>query len=296
MRNRTLTRFVACGDIHARNNKPQYRKDNYWRAFRKKLLWVVEYANAQNARLLIAGDLFDSSRVPMHVTNIVTAILQNAIHKPYVVPGQHDLLYHTNIEDTPLFNLHMNNVVEILSGVYKDFTGVGFGQEIPPDANEFLIIHKSVTPAEPPFFLDDAVAAQSFMKEYPQFKYIISGDYHPWHYAEREGRSLINVGTLMRNKKDMHKHKPVVWLIDTEADTVEMKEVPHEPFEDVFDIEAIAYNEEHGIKIDTSKIQNMILEGSEALELDAVVWQVYKETKSTIDKNTVREVLEGCKI
>jgi len=291
-----ITKFVACGDLHARNNKPQYRKDDYWGAFRKKLTWIVDFANKQNARLLIAGDLFDSSRVPMHVTNIVTGILQTAKFTPYVVPGQHDLLYHTDIEDTPLFNLHINNVVEILSGVYDGFTGVGFGQEIPPDANQFLIIHKSVTPAEPPFFLDDAIAAQSMMKEFPQFKYTISGDYHPWHYAEREGRHLINVGALMRNQKTMHKHKPVVWLIDTEADKVEMKEVPHELFEDVFDTEAIAYNEEHGIKIDTSKLQELILEGGEELELDAVVWQVYKETESTIDKTTIREVLEGCKL
>lgn len=287
-------KFLACGDLHARRNSPHYRMDDYWQAFRDKLEWILGTANSFNARILIAGDLFDSSRVPLHVVNTVTFILQLADHVPYVVPGQHDLLYHTDLHDTPLFNLHMNGVVEIISGHHEGVTGVGFGQEIPEGENEFLLIHKSITPKEPPFFLQDAVSATGFMKAYPNYKYIISGDYHPWHYTKMDGRHLINCGCLMRNKKDMREHKPVVWLIDTEKDEVATIEVPHSPFDEVFDVEAIEYNEAHGIVIDTTKIKELILVDGDDLKLSTVVWHLYNETKGEINKALVQEILEGC--
>jgi len=284
--------LLACGDIHAEKNNPQFRIDDYWGTCQNKLIWIVEEANKYNARLLVAGDLFNTSRVTPDVTNVVMAILNEAIHTPYVVTGQHDLRYHTSIEKTPIFTLALAGTVRIIQGVYGKYTGAGFEEYIPTTKNEFLITHKTITEKEPPFFLPDAVSTKDFMKQYAMYKYIISGDYHPPHYTKTRTGHLINVGTMLRNKKDMKNHVPVVWLINTKTNKVITVEVPHEPFDKVFDLEGIAYQEEHGLKIDTTKMKELMQAGSESVELGDIVWNIYNAADEELDENFIKEVLE----
>ena len=284
--------LLACGDIHAEKNNPQFRIDDYWGTCQNKLVWIVDKANKCNARILVAGDLFNTSRVTPDVTNVVMAILQEAIHIPYVVAGQHDLRYHTSMEKTPIFTLALAGTVRIIQGVYKNFTGAGFEEYIPTSKNEFLITHTCITEKEPPFFLPDAISAKEFMKKYSMYKYIISGDYHPPHHTNtRLGRHLINVGTMVRNKKDMKDHVPVVWLINPRNNVVGTIEVPHEPFDKVFDVEGIAYQEEHGIQIDTSRLRELMEAGSESVSLDDIVWNLYNTTSEKLSKDLIKEVL-----
>jgi len=296
-----ITKYIATADLHGRKNKPEYRTDiDYFETFLDKLRWIIETANKEKARLLIAGDIYDSSLCGSDVNNKVLECLQKAIHLPYVVAGQHDLLYHTDLHKTPLYNLELAEAVHILSGVYNEFTGVSFEEEIPEIPNEFLIIHKCITPGVPPFFLSDAIAAKTFIRKHRRFKYIISGDYHPSHYTKLGSTHLINCGTIMRNKKDMVDHIPKVWLIDTIEDTVTPLVVPHKPFDEVFDLEAIAYSKEHGIEINTDRIQQLVNTEVTSIELHAIVWMVYKQFKEKHGDKTpkvplVQEVLDSCK-
>lgn len=296
-----ITKFVATGDLHGRKNKPEYRTDeSYLGTFIGKFSWVIQKANSINARLLIAGDIFDSSLCGTDVNNRILALFQTAKHTPYVVAGQHDLLYHTDLAKTPLYNLELAGAIKILQGEYEQFTGVSFEEEIPTEGNDFLIIHKTITPGAPPFFLPDAVAAKAFLRKNMRFKYIISGDYHPSHYTALKGSHLINVGTLMRNKKDMVDHVPTVWIIDTELDTVEPCVVPHKPFEEVFDMEAIAYSKEHGVEINIEKIQKLMDTETTSVLLDDIVWMVYKQFEEEhgaefLSTSLIQEVLDTCK-
>lgn len=66
--------FIGCGDLHAAKNTPRYRCDDYWGTWQGKMAWVIDYANKKGGRLLIAGDIFDTSRVSPDVINIVMAI------------------------------------------------------------------------------------------------------------------------------------------------------------------------------------------------------------------------------
>ncbi len=291
---KTLDTYIACGDIHAEKNNPQYRIDDYWDTCQSKLTWIVDTANKHNARILIAGDLFNTSRVTPDVTNVVMAILQEAIHTPYVVAGQHDLRFHTSIEKTPIFTLALAGAVRIIQGTYKQFTGAGFEETIPDHENEFLITHTCVTEKEPPFFLPDAVSAKDIMNQYSGYTYIISGDYHPSHHRIYKGRHLINVGAMLRNKKDMKKHVPLVWHIDTKRGAVNPLEIAHKPFEEVFDMDSIAYQEEHGIEIDTTKLKELLKSTSDEIKLKDVVWNLYKNMRrGAPDKELIKEVLEN---
>lgn len=295
-------KILGCADLHARKESPVYRCDDYWLAFRRKLNFVVDTANEHDALLTISGDIFDSSRASVEVLNTVAAILKRAVHVPLAVAGQHDLLYHTNLKKTPLWNLHMNGVIKLIdqydyptvvSGV--SFAGASFEEEIPDEEADVLLIHACVTEGEPPFFLKEAIAAYDIAEALPQFKYIISGDYHPsHHHISGDDRHVINCGTLMRNKKDMKDHEPVVWLIDTDKDTVTPVAVPHEPYSTVFNLEKIEREKKHGITIDTSKVTDIINKDSVELKLDIVVWQVrktFKEQGVHIRREAVEKVL-----
>jgi len=257
----------------------------------------VSIANDRDARLLIAGDIFNTSRVSPDVTNVVMAIFREAKYTPYVVAGQHDLRHHTDIEKTPLFTLAIAKAVKIIQGHYKEFTGAGFEEEIPIATNTFLITHTCITPRRPPFYLTDAISARSFVNMYPGYRIIISGDYHVPFHKKIGDTLLINTGTLIRNKKDMENYTPYVWYIDTEEPTsLEKIVVPHEPYEDVFDIEAIEYNEKQGITIDTERLSRLIKSGIEHNDLDSVVTTLYKQLKEEgvhINKELMEEVLSN---
>jgi len=289
--------FIACGDLHADKKAPRYRKDDYWGTWQHKMLSVVCMANDRNARLLIAGDIFNTSRVSPDVTNVVMAIFREAKYTPYVVAGQHDLKHHTDVEKTPLFTLAIAGVVKIIQGHHKQFTGAGFEEEIPTGGNTFLITHTCITPRKPPFYLTDAIAAKKFMRMHPKYGIIISSDYHVPFHTKSGNRHLINTGTLIRSKKDMKKYIPYIWHISTKGGvSVEKIEVPHEPYEDVFDIEAIQYEEDHGIVVDTERLRELINAGVESSKLDTVVWTLYKKLiedgdMGTISKKLVKEVL-----
>ncbi len=291
--------FIACGDLHAEKNSPHYRKDKYWETWQRKMLWIVGLANERGARLLIAGDLFNTSRVPPDVTNVVLAIFNEAHFTPYVVAGQHDLKYHTGMEKTPLFTLALAGAVRIIQGQHNEFTGAGFEEEIPAIENRFLITHTCITESDPPFYLEDAIAATKFMRQHPGYKIIISGDYHVPFMKKLGDRILINTGTIIRNKKDMRKYVPYVWhiSIDDGDTTVKKIEVPHEPYDEVFDLEAIEYEEKHGITIDTDKLKELIDSGVESNDIETIVWTIYKELESTgvkVNKKLTEEVLEQC--
>ena len=292
-----MNTFLACGDLHADKRRPRYRKDDYWDTWQRKMLFSIYVANRYDARPLIAGDMFNTSRVPPDVINVVMAILSEAKYTPYAVAGQHDLLHHTDIEKTPLFSLVVAGVVKLIQGHYKEFTGAGFEEEIPTGGNKFLITHTCITPRRPPFYLTDAIAAKKFMRMYPGYEIIISGDYHVPFHTKLGNRHLINTGTLIRNKKDMKKYKPYIWLIRTKGGvSVEKIEVPHEPYEDVFDVEAIEYEEQHGITLDTERLKNLVESGVEHNDLDTIVWTLHKQLKkegTVVNKAMTKEVLEN---
>lgn len=291
-------KVLAAGDLHIDNGRPHYRRDDYWGTAQRKLKSIIDIANENDARLKIAGDIFNSSRASTHVINVTMAIFQKAKYLPCVVPGQHDLIHHTNLAQTPLYNLHIAGALKIIDKVHNNVTGVGFEQPIPAEGNEFLLIHKCITEKEPPFFLEDAVSAKTMMDDYPDYKYIISGDYHPAHVHEKDGRWLINTGTMLRNKKDQTKHKPTVWLIDTDENTVTGIEIPHEPFDEVFDIEQIEYDIQHGIEIDTERLQQLMDADGEEIDLETIVYKVAHEFRAkglNPSKTLIKETLAHVK-
>lgn len=285
--------WICCGDIHMRAVAPRYRIDDYWDTALSKLLWIIEYANNVDARVLIAGDLFDSSKASVGVVTTIASIFKEAKYTPYVVAGQHDLRYHTYMEQTPIFNLLVSGVIRVISGYHEGIVGVNFDEYIPDDIEaDVLLIHKCITEDEPPFFLEDAISAKEMMDKYSNYKFIISGDYHVPFIRKKDGRVLINCGTMLRNKKDMINYQPVIWHIH--GDIVDKINIPIK--QDVFDIESIEYDEKHGISIDTEKLKELMQSDDTLFDFSSILSKLNKEMISkgiTIDKSKVNQFLGG---
>lgn len=286
------TNILAAADLHIRHSPPVYRIDNYWETIQEKLVWIVETANKNKAVICISGDTFDTPRVSHRVVNKVIDIFRKAKNPVIMIPGNHDLVYHsTDLELTPLMTLAKAGVITLLHNtVDKNSSIYGLGWEgkyIPKEDVDILLIHKCVTLSTPPFFLKDAISAQDLLNMYPQFKYIISGDYHTPFIFETDKGTVINPGTIMRNKIDQVNHKPCVYLMI--KDNIHRIEIPHKKFEEVFDTKLIECDTKMSSDIGLTELIKAISSKQNKPDFKKILIAITKKEKVT---SSVRTILQ----
>jgi DNA repair exonuclease SbcCD nuclease subunit len=235
-----------------------------------KLRQIIKLCNKYEAILILAGDIFDSPTVGHKVVNVIIQLLGKLKTKCIIVPGQHDQVNHLkDLEASPLFTLHLSKKIEILHNrnpynIGYDVYGSGFGTNpvgIERGKN-ILVIHKSITPEKPPFFLPDAISAKEAFKKYDGYQYIISGDYHVPFIKKVGKRLLINCGSMMRENVDQIEHKPRVYLLDLEKNRAKPIFLKIENYESVFALdmvkkkEASLLSDELGELVDVLKESN----------------------------------------
>jgi len=294
-----MTEYIACADIHISEDRPRYRKDDYFNTGLRKLSTTVDISNQCDARLLIAGDIFNSSRASTNAINRVIEVLQKATYTPIAVVGQHDLRFHSGrLTATPIYTLHLAGVIKLLDDrTDGKVTGVSWNSEVPDEHNDILLIHKCLTPGEPPFFLEDAISAEEMIRLHPQFRVIISGDYHvPFVTEGGDGNVVVNCGTLLRNKKNMLDYTPTIYRIGIGPNNVQIEPMllPVQPAKEVFNLDQIEYDKEHGITIDTTKLKELMHGDSEHQpSLREVVKMLKPQSEVDIDDKLVEEVFDN---
>jgi len=240
--------YICAADLHIRNNRPQFRRDDYFLAVIKKFRQIIKLANKYDAILLLAGDIFDSSKVGHKVANTVVRLMKKLETECYIVAGQHDQVNHiTDIKDSPLWQLgELPNVNILYHGIIysnaNNLYGCSFGEiphKIKKTKSSILVIHKSITEGKPPFFLDDAISAKKALKKYSGYQYIVSGDYHTPFVYKFGKRIVINCGAMMRQNIDQVDHKPRVYLLDTKLNKVKTIHLKVEDSEKVFALDLI---------------------------------------------------------
>lgn len=115
--------FVFVTDLHITSNS-RVRSGDVVKDLKDKLQYVVDYCNANDAILLIGGDLFDKPSVPDYVKSELAPVLRSAKHIPIAVSGNHDRLY-----DNPEFNFKTSyNVWDshgLIKSIDNDFVDLG---------------------------------------------------------------------------------------------------------------------------------------------------------------------------
>lgn len=289
--------FAAISDLHNTNKRPKNRKDkSYLEVCYRKLEDILKLCEEnQISVLVVAGDFFDYPDLPRYViTDLLNMI--KAIHiRILVIPGQHDLRYHTKgLANTSLGNLIASGHITLLSPdkptIVKgiEFIGRGWEEEI-TISGDVLVTHQMVTRKGPLWpGHEDFISAPALLHKYKNFHCVISGDNHiPHSFETKVGQKQIqiNCGSVMRSKKDQINHKPMVWLIDTNDWEYQSIPIPIDPAKDVFDFAKIELEEtkqnakdEAQEKIDAF-IDSFDQPEGERIEFKSIVKKLVKEIK-----------------
>ena len=243
--------LLLTGDSQVRDTVPIARTDDFMAEMWRKFEWIVQRANELDAPVIHSGDLFDRGR-PVHSQMLeitLIRILQGLTQPFLVVPGNHDLPYHT-MEMLQRSSFGVLQVAGVIQNVDQEpwlfenkpssFTdcvrvdGFGWEQSIGPphrsaDFN-IAVLHEMV--------LDDADAAnghipglagQKLLEDYPYYDLIVTGHNHQRFIKRVDDRTLVNPGSMMRETVDQIEYEPSIVVFDTETRETVVEKIPIEP-------------------------------------------------------------------
>lgn len=200
---------ILTSDWHLREDKPVCRTDNFWFKQWKKLHFISDLQQEYNCPVIHAGDLFHHWKPSPHLLTMAMRYLPEMF---YTIYGQHDLPQH-NLDlafKSGVRCLEMADRLTVLSGVH-------FGQTKYMDCELYddrriLVMHKLVIAGAPLWPGCDAPTATNVLATECDYDLIVTGDNHQSFYARKNGRLLVNPGSLTRQTTDQIDHKPCVYL------------------------------------------------------------------------------------
>jgi len=233
-------RGVFCSDIHARADRPRCRIDGgkfigdekaglCWQANqRADLATLAAIANERKTILGCIGDIFNKGHVPDGIVNDFITMANQVELGVRILCGNHDLPGHN-------FKRVTESSIGILLAMAKDPNSKirtlkkqgcyqHFGSKIIESAEnpDVLFLHRLVFESQkelPPNV--NATTAPLLLAEFPDKKWIITGDMHRGFHYEKKGRHVINCGCINRQDAVEIEYTPSVWFIDTEKEVVE---------------------------------------------------------------------------
>lgn len=225
-------KLIATADWHLRATRPRCRTDENWiETQRNALVQIKKISVKKNAPVFVVGDLFHSNSDTSFECIQLVQSLADELGELYILAGNHDLPYHSseNINKSAIgILLNSNNIASI--GEFnlwvlnhKDVTcSCSNFDEVDNKDAEIVFKHTLVFPdlkSLPPNV--DAITAKELLEEFPNAKWIFTGDYHRNFHYEKNGRHVVNPGCLLRQASDMKDYKCGVYYVDTDENIVE---------------------------------------------------------------------------
>lgn len=214
---------ILCSDIHLREDTPVCRTDNFQEAMWKKLDFISALQRLHECKVLCGGDLYNHWKPSPY---LLSETIKHIPDKFYTVYGQHDLPQH-NLDlayKSGIRTLEMaNKLWAIRPSDMFDFCN---WNEEPINIGESVLVwHHTVTHGKSNFIGDPA---EDILDRYPDYDLILTGDNHKPFVVEKDGRLLVNPGSMMRMTADQADHKPRIYLWYPESNTVEPIYLPIE--------------------------------------------------------------------
>ena len=257
-KNKNSPTCILSADWHIRGDQPICRTDDYMEAQARKIIFIQELAYEHFCPILMAGDM---GHRPIWGDKLLNWIIDKWIGasiEMIVVPGQHDLLNHRldkweeggigvlskSLENFKILSHQELNDEKLIGWKFissnsKDHTVFGFPYGIPIrnidkrydiKGRHIALCHMMVIKNQKEKLWPDqqAHSGKWFLKKYPCYDLIVTGDNHQSFVVEHEGRLLVNPGSLMRMSANQIDHKPSVYLWYAEDNTVERVYLPIE--------------------------------------------------------------------
>ena len=287
-----MGKFLLLSDIHLLWDNPIGRLDNAHEAQLRKLKFVLDWAEENEATILQAGDFFDRPRSWYLLPEIMGLVGKYKVDW-FMIFGQHDVyLYSQETRSaTSLGILEKAGLVHILDespiriaddrGLIKLY-GVSYGQSVPKVQDDsslnILVIHapiaeKALWPGH------DYMDATKFLNEHKDFDIILCGDIHRKFLIKEEGRVICNTGCMIRKSVDLWDHRPCFFVYNTgKRFQIEEIEILHEPSEIVLSREHIDKSERIDAMLDKF-VQSVGEEFEADVDFVSSLWKFVSENK-----------------
>jgi predicted phosphodiesterase len=214
---------ILTGDWHLREDVPLCRTDNYWEEQWRKVAFVADLQIKHQCPVIHSGDLFNHWKPSPY---LLTKTIEYLPGDFWTVFGNHDL---------PQNNIEMREKsgIEVLdrTGVLRVFPSGHWNQPIKKMVwsktnSEMLVWHTMVWQGDQPWPGCTDPEARKLLRDTKGPDIIVTGHNHKPFVAERDGRLLVNPGSLMRMSADQIEHRPRVYLWFEEDNSVEPIYIP----------------------------------------------------------------------
>ena len=285
-------KFNLCGDLHFRSDAPECRLDNYMLSQER----ILEFMREREGTWLCSGDVVHRARErkePLTFTNW----LMERIPEMYGVLGNHDLLYHSleNVNHTTMGTLVFSGLYRLLNKhKFGNVTVHGFhwGQEIThiekKEGEVHIAVYHGMVMEEPNNFFEGLIA-KDLLDKYPEYDLILTGDNHHSFVLEKDGRFLVNPGSLKRDNIGQIDYEPFIFIYDSKTKKLEKIPVPCDT-----DVISTAHNEK--IKEKDERLEQLEEKFIEARDTTADMEEnlsaFFKINKTGLD---IQDVIESWK-
>jgi len=227
-KNKKKVSAILCGDFHLREDVPLCRTDNYWEEQWRKVDFVADLQIKHQCPVIHSGDLFNHWKPSPY---LLTKTIEYLPEDFWTVFGNHDL---------PQNNIEMREKsgIEVLdrTGVLNVLSGYHWNQSMPKKPvypvglnmfeKRMLVWHTMVWQGDQPWPGCTDPEAGKLLRDTKGPDIIVTGHNHKPFVAERDGRRLVNPGSLMRMSADQIEHRPRVYLWFEEDNSVELVYIP----------------------------------------------------------------------
>jgi predicted phosphodiesterase len=223
--------FIA--DCHFRETKPICRIDDFIITQLDKINFIKKVSEEYKVKYIFqAGDLLDTYKVSISFLNW---LIDNLPYM-YCIVGNHDMPSHNlnELDKSALSILHKAEVIRILNEPLEtdDFIlyPFHFGQDITSpektDKVKIALWHRFIIrPNEVPAWKNDMGLVGNKLFRYG-YDLVFTGDNHEYIKMEKEGRYVINGGSLLRLNVDQIEHTPKIFVYNTNNRKVKEIEIP----------------------------------------------------------------------
>jgi len=235
-------KLLITADLHIRPDAPKCRTDDFLDMQKKTLDFIYSVAFKKNAHILIAGDIFDTSqpRKSQELECMLQYYFTGYNVKQSWIFGNHDLnpLSYSDNKKTSLGTLQLfNTLSRSLNNNTHYFNFWNYGSTEPVfnfkyrNAYCVKMLHIYCEEKELPFYINNGTTAEHLLDNYSEYDLIVTGDNHHGFYYQKDKRFVINPGCCTRQKGDMKKYKPRVYLFDTDTKEIETIYLPDNKLE-----------------------------------------------------------------
>lgn len=221
---------ILTADWHLSEEIPICRIDNYWEAQWRKVDFISNLQEKYQCPVIHAGDLFKHWKPSPFLLSTTMAHLPDQF---WTVYGNHDLPQN-NLEmreKSGIEVLERAKILDVLDGLHWNQTEPNpFDNMIQFENGAMLLVwHIMVWQGEKPWPGCDDPEAGKLLRATDGPDIIVTGHNHKPFVVERDGRLLVNPGSIMRMSADQICHKPRVYLWFEETNTVEAVYIPIDP-------------------------------------------------------------------